>query len=86
VLNYIGLIFIPIVAIQNNLSLSQIAIIFVIMRLPYVIDFFSGEFADKYSKKRFILITLFFLSFLFALLGFKNSFGSIITISFGISV
>ncbi|MFA6256217.1 MAG: MFS transporter [Candidatus Absconditabacterales bacterium] len=85
-LNYIGLIFIPIIAIQNNLSLSQIAIIFVIMRLPYVLDFFTGEFADKYSKRRFILIVLFFLSFLFALLGFKNSFGSIITISLGISV
>lgn len=85
VLNYIGLIFIPIVAIENNLSLSQIAIIFVIMRVPYVIDFFTGEFADKYSKRRFILIVLFFISFLFALLGFKDSFGSIITISLGIS-
>jgi MFS family permease len=86
VLNYIGFIFIPIVAIQNSLSLTQIAIIFAIMRLPYVIDFFTGEFADRYSKRRFMLIVLFFLSFLFALLGFKNDFGSIIITSFGISV
>jgi MFS family permease len=68
VLNYIGFIFIPIVAIKDNLSLSQIAVIFAIMRLPYVIDFLTGEFADKYSKRRFILIVLLFLSFLFALL------------------
>ena len=86
VLNYIGFIFIPIVAIRINLSLSQIAVIFAIMRVPYLIDFFTGEFADKYSKRRFILIVLLFLSFLFALLGFKDNFGGIITITLGISV
>jgi len=41
VLNYIGFIFIPIVAAKNNLSLSQIAIVFAVMRLPYLIDFFT---------------------------------------------
>jgi MFS family permease len=86
VLNYIGFIFIPIVAIENNLTLSQIAIIFAVMKFPYVIDFFTGEFADKYSKRRFTLIVLLFLSFLIALLGFKDSFGSIMIISFGIAL
>jgi len=41
ILNYVGFIFIPIVALQNNLTLTQIAIVFAIMRLPYIIDFFS---------------------------------------------
>ena len=85
ILNYIGFIFIPIVAAKNNLSLSQIAIIFAIMRLPYVINFFTGELADRYNKKKFILIVMFFLSFLFALLGFRDEFGWIIVISLGIS-
>jgi len=85
VLNYIWFIFIPIVAIKSNLSLSQIAVIFAIMRLPYVIDFFTGEIADKYNKKKFILIILLFLSFLYALLGFRDGFGSIIIISLGIA-
>jgi len=85
ILNYIWFIFIPIVAAKNNLNLSQIAIIFAIMRLPYVINFFTGEIADRYNKKKFILIVMFLLSFLFALLWFKDEFGGIIIVSLGIS-
>jgi MFS family permease len=85
ILNYIGFIFIPIIAVANDLSLSQIAIVFAVMKMPYVINFFTGEFIDKYNKKKFILIVLLFLSFLYALLGFKDGFASIITISLGIS-
>lgn len=85
ILNYVGFLFIPIVAVQNDLSLSQVAIIFAIMRLPYVFNFFTWEFADRYNKKKFILIVLLFMSFLYALLGFRDGFASIIIISFGIS-
>ncbi|MEI8253900.1 MAG: hypothetical protein WCG25_09460 [bacterium] len=46
--------FIPIVALKAKLSLSEIAIIFAVMRLPYIINFFTAEMADKYSKKTFI--------------------------------
>lgn len=85
-LNYVGFIFIPIIAVQNNLSLSQVAIIFAIMRLPYVFNFFTGEFADLYNRKKFILVVLLFISFLYALLGIRDWFASIIIISFGISL
>ena len=85
ILNYIWFIFIPIVAAKNHLSLSQIAIIFAVMRLPYVINFFTGELADRYNKKKFILIVMFLLSFMFALLGFRDEFGGIIIVSLGIS-
>ena len=40
-LNYVGFIFIPIVSIANNLSLSQVAMVFAAMRLPYLIGFFT---------------------------------------------
>lgn len=40
-LNYIGFIFIPIISIKNNLTLSQIAMVFAVMRVPYLIDFFT---------------------------------------------
>lgn len=40
-LNYIGFIFIPIVSVKNNLTLSEIAIVFAVMRIPYLIDFFT---------------------------------------------
>lgn len=86
ILNYIGFLFIPIIAVQNDLSLSQVAIIFAIMRLPYVFNFFTWEFADRYNKKKFILIVLLFMSILYALLGFRDGFASIMIISFGISL
>lgn len=39
-LNWTSFLFIPIVAAENNLSLSQIALIFAAMKLPYVINVF----------------------------------------------
>jgi len=85
-LNYIGFIFIPIVSIQNNLTLSQIAIIFAVMRVPYLIDFFTGNIADKTSKRKFLFFVLLFISFLYMLLGYNAGFWSIMTISFAISL
>jgi len=67
-LNYIGFLFIPIVAVANNLNLSEIAILFAVMRLPYVLSFLTAEFADRYDKKTLMLVILLFLSFLFSLL------------------
>jgi hypothetical protein len=37
-MNYVGFLFIPIVALENNLTLSQIAILFAVMKLPYMIS------------------------------------------------
>jgi sugar phosphate permease len=68
VLNYIGFIFIPIISIKNDLTLSQIAVVFAIMRVPYLIDFFTGNIADKTSKRKFLFFVLLFVSFLYMLL------------------
>lgn len=86
VLNYIGFIFIPIVSIANNLSLSQVALVFAAMRVPYLIDFFTGNIADHTSKRKFLFIVLLFLSLLFVLLGNNEGFWNIMIISFGISL
>jgi hypothetical protein len=67
-LNYIGFIFIPIVSVANNLTLSQVAIVFGVMRLPYLIDFFTGNIAENGSKRKFLFVMLFFLSLLYLLL------------------
>jgi hypothetical protein len=37
-MNYVGFLFIPIIALENNLTLSQIAILFAVMKLPYMIS------------------------------------------------
>lgn len=81
-----GFLFIPIVAIANHLSLSQIAILFAVMKLPYIMNFLTSEFADRYDKKTIIVIIMIFLSFLYTLLGFNEGFRAIVTISFGIAV
>jgi len=86
ILNYVGFIFIPIVSIANNLSLSQVAIVFVVMRVPYLIDFFTGNIADNTSKRKFLFIVLLFLSLLYILLGYNEWFRNIMTITFGISL
>ena len=39
---------------ENNLSLSQIAIVYAVMKIPYVINVFVGKFGDRYSKKLLI--------------------------------
>lgn len=85
ILNYIWFIFIPIVAAAHQLTLSQIAIVFAIMRLPYVINFFTGEIADRYNKSKLIIIVFFFLSFLFAWLATRDGFTNIVIMSFGIA-
>lgn len=55
------------------------------MRLPYVIDVFAGAIADRYNKKKFILLMLFYLAFLYTLLGFGTGFMDILVISLGIA-
>lgn len=86
ILEYIWFLFIPLIAIRNSFSLSQIALIFALMKLPYVTNFFVVSFSEKFNKKLFIAIVLIFLSFLYWMLGFEMSFGSIMIITFGISI
>lgn len=86
ILNYVWFLFIPLVAQKDNFSLTQIALIFALMRLPYVTNFFTISLSQKFNKKLFIAVVLIFLSFLYATLWFNLSFGSILVISLGISL
>ena len=83
--NYMSFLFIPIVAAENNLSLSQIAIVFAAMKLPYIVNVFAWKFGDKYSKKLLISIFLVLMSFLFILLWFSENFYAILILTFLIS-
>ena len=85
-LNYTSYLFIPIVAIENNLSLSQIAIIFAAMKLPYIINIFTWKFWDRYSKKLIISIILVLISFLYVALWFHEWFYTILILTFFISL
>lgn len=86
ILSYIGFLFIPLIAEQNHLSLSQVALLFALMRLPYLTNFFTAERSKRFNKKLFIALVLLFLSFLYAFLGFDHTFWGIMIISFGIAL
>lgn len=85
-LNYVGFLFIPIVAVANHLNLSQIAIIFAIMKAPYLVNIFTGKFGDKYNKKLLISLLLIFISFFYILLGIYDNFLIILGLTFAISL
>ena len=85
-LNYIWFIFVPIVSIANNLSLSQVAIVFAVMRFPYIIDLFVNNFSAKNSKRKILFLILLFMSLLYLVLGYNESFRNILIITFGISL
>jgi MFS family permease len=85
-LNYIGFLFIPIVAVANHLSLSQIAIVFAVMKAPYLVNIFAGKLGDKYNKKLLISIILIFMSLFYILLGLHDDFVIILVLTFAISL
>ena len=83
--NNMSFLFIPIVAVEHNLSLSQIAIVFAAMKLPYIINVFAWKFWDKYNKKLLISIILVCMSLLFIALWFSENFYAILILTFLIS-
>ena len=85
-LHYSSYLFIPIVAAENNFSLSKIAIVFASMKLPYIVNIFTWKFWDKYSKKLLISIILVMLSFLYLALWFLDNFYMILILTFFISL
>ena len=85
-LNYTSYLFIPIISLENNLSLSEIAIVFAAMKLPYIINVFTWKFWDKYSKKLLISIILVLMSFLYVALWFNEWFYTILILTFFISL
>lgn len=85
-LNYVSFLFIPIISLENNLSLSQIAIVFAAMKLPYVVNVFTWKFWDKYSKKLLISIILVFISLLYIVLWLSENFYAILILTFCISI
>lgn len=45
--DYVGLLFIPVLAIANDFSLSQIAILFAVMRIPPMLSYVIGDLEDR---------------------------------------
>ena len=83
-MEYVWFLFIPIIAIDNNLSLSEVAIISAAMWLPSILNVFVWSLWDKYNKKLIIWILLLIWWFLYILLWESTSFYGMIGSTFGI--
>jgi len=81
-MNYVWFLFIPIISYERHLSLSQIAIIFAVMRLPYIINVFVWSIGDKYSKKLLLSSLMLLWAVIYFLLWIYDSFASIVVLSF----
>ena len=85
ILDYLSLLFIPLIALENWLWLSQIALVFAAMRLPYIFNLFVSWWDEWFNKKLFIAVVLVFLAWLFIILWFDLSFRMILVVSFCIA-
>ena len=85
-LDYVGFIFIPILALVHNLSLSQIAVIFALTRFPYILSFFFAEVADKRERMAIMGGSLLITACLLGVLSQATGFTMIILVSIAISV
>lgn len=81
-LSYVSYLFIPLIAVQNHLSLPQIAILFAVMKSPYLINIFIGSLGDKYSKKLITGVVLSCIAVSFFFLGLVSDFRFIVLFSF----
>jgi MFS family permease len=85
-IDYVGFIFIPILALENNLSLSQIALIFALMRVPYIMSYAFSDLADKKERNIVLGITMLMAAIMLGLLATVTSFTAIIITTAGLAL
>jgi MFS family permease len=85
-LDYVGFIFVPVLALQYNLSLAQIAMLFAFMRIPYLISFFFADVADKKERMAVLGASITIAGILLGILASVNGFTPIILTSIGIAL
>jgi MFS family permease len=73
VIRMFAYIFIPLFAVSLKLDLKAIAILSVVMYLPFIFSYFFSELSDTFNKMRIIAIGLFIGSLSFVLLHFVVS-------------
>ena len=84
-MEYVWFLFIPIIALENNLTLVQVAIITFIMWLPNILNVYAGALSDQYNKKLLIWWFLLIWGIFYILLWCHDSFIAIMAITFWIA-
>lgn len=85
-INYVGFLFIPLIAMEHSLGLPEIAILFAVMKVPYLVNILIGNLGDKYNKKILITLLLLVSGVLFIFLWRSTGFLQIVGVSFGLSL
>lgn len=85
-INYVAFLFIPLIAMEHHLGLPEIAILFAVMKLPYLVNILIGNLGDKYNKKILITVLLLVAGVLFVMLGRSSGFLQIVGVSFGLAL
>ncbi len=86
-LDYVILIFIPIMMIQSGYKLTDIVIAFIIMKIPYILSSTMGNLSDRYFAAEYLTVWLLSLIGLsFVGLGMANTLVFIRVIIAGMSI
>lgn len=57
-IDYVGFLFIPVLAVANDFSLSQVAILFAVMRVPPMLSYVIGDLEDRLPYKLVMSVSL----------------------------
>ena len=85
ILNYVSFLFIPLLATQRNMGLAEIAILYAIMRMPYMLSIVLARFWERYPQKTAILIVYVLLAVFCFGLGFAENANTIFIWTIGLS-
>lgn len=85
ILNYISFLFIPLLATQRHMGLAEIALLYAIMRMPYMLSIVLARFWERYPQKTAILIVYVLLAVFCFGLGFTENANTIFIWTIGLS-
>lgn len=85
-LDFVGFLFIPILALAHDLTLPEIAVVFAIMRLPYILSFFFAEIADKRERMSILGGSFLLAAILIGILALSEGFIIILLASIALSI
>lgn len=78
--DYVWFLFVPLLAVANDFSLSEIATLFAVMRVPAMLSYFIGDWEDKLPYQRVMLVWLGGLALCFVWISLVDHFGVLMII------
>jgi hypothetical protein len=77
-------LFVPLLALEQDMSLSSIAVLFALMRLPALFGYVLGDISDKTPYRTIFMVGMVSLVIVFVLLGVLNDFTGLVITGIGL--